>query len=228
MVQTAQHTQLCYAYQLGLVDYTQASQLQEQLVEARLSGQPSDSLLLLQHPNVITIGASGAETNILATSEILKKASISMAHTDRGGDVTYHSPGQLVAYPIFDLRRRGRDIHRYVRDIEEVVIRTLSYFSITGQRQQGYPGVWVGEDKICALGIRVRGWITKHGLALNVNNDLQPFEFINPCGVKGLKVTSMRLLLGCEVEISQVAEALTRHFASIFDTRIQTKSWEGW
>jgi lipoate-protein ligase B len=173
----------CCAFNLGKVDFAEAARLQTELVEQRVAGKNPDVILFLQHPPVITIGAFGGEQNITVPRHVLEKKGISVTHTDRGGDVTYHSPGQLVVYCILDLKTRVGDLHQYVHNLEEVVIRTLDDYSIEAHRDPDYPGVWVGQEKICALGIRVVHWVTKHGFALNISNDLTPFSYINPCGI---------------------------------------------
>jgi lipoic acid synthetase len=194
--------------------------LQNNLVQQRLAGEIPDTLLFLQHQPVITIGAFGGEQNIKVPRDALEKEGISVIHIDRGGDVTYHGPGQLVCYPILDLKDRGRDVHQYVHDLEEVVIRTLDDYSIKAHRDTDYPGIWVGQEKICAMGIRVVHWITKHGFALNINNDLTPFSYINPCGITGRGVTSMRKLLNQKLEISNVIDSIIRHFSAILGVKV--------
>ena len=210
----------CSVFNLGMVDFAEASQLQSELIEQRRAGKIPDVILFLQHRPVITIGAFGGEQNIMVPRDVLEKEGISVTHTDRGGDVTYHGPGQLVGYPILDLKTRGHDVHQYVHDLEEVMIRTLDDYSIEAHRDTDYPGVWVGQEKICALGIRVAHWVTKHGFALNVNNDLKPFSYINPCGIVDRGVTSMRQLLGQELEIRDVINSMIRHFSVVFDTNV--------
>ncbi len=200
------------------VGYVEAYNLQMRLLEQRYRGEIPDTLVLLEHSPVITLGKSGQIENILLPGEELEKMGVSLYFTDRGGDVTYHGPGQLVAYPIIDLRKRGRDIQNYISGLEEVVIRTLADFSISAGRDSENVGVWVGEDKIAAIGVRVRKWITMHGLALNVNPDLRPFSFINPCGLPGKGVTSMQKELSREVPIEVVRNHLISHFAEVFDS----------
>jgi lipoic acid synthetase len=203
-----------------MVDFTEASQLQSELIEQRMAGKIPDIILFLQHPPVITIGAFGGEQNIMAPRDVLKKEGISVTHTDRGGDITYHGPGQLVCYPILDLKTRGRNVHQYVHDLEEVVIRTLDDYSIEAHRDTDYPGVWVGREKICALGIRVIHWVTKHGFALNVNNDLTPFSYIKPCGIVGRGTTSMQKVLGQKPQIGEVTNSIIRHFSAVFGINV--------
>jgi len=210
----------CCALRLGLMEFAAASELQNKLVQRRLAGEIPDTVLFLQHQPVITIGAFGGEQNIVVPRDVLAKKVISVTHTDRGGDITYHGPGQLVGYPILDLKDRGRDVHQYVHDLEEVIISTLSDYSLKAHRDPDYPGIWVGQEKICAMGIRVVHWVTKHGFALNINNDLTPFSYINPCGITGRGVTSMRVLLNQKLQISDVIDGVIRHFSAILCMKV--------
>ena len=207
---------VCLVHNLGLVDYRKALPLQEKLLNLRRSGAISDVLLLLQHPSVLTIGRSGVDQNIIVSTETLIKEGIPVFHTNRGGDVTYHGPGQIVGYPILHLIKNGLTVHQYVWNLEEIVIRTLADFGIGGQRISGLRGVWVGEEKICSLGVRVSSRVTMHGFALNVNTDLKYFTYIVPCGILGRSVTSISKLLGHEVEIECIQECLLRHFSQVF------------
>ncbi len=209
-------TKVCLVYHLGLVDYHEGLLLQERLLNSRKSGAISDVLLLLQHPSVFTIGHSGIDKNIIVPRERLVKEGILVFHTNRGGDVTYHGPGQLVGYPILNLREDGLTAHQYVWNLEEVVLRTLVDFGIGGQRVSGRRGVWVGEEKICALGLRVSGEVSMHGFALNVNTNLKYFTYIIPCGINDISITSVSKLLGHEVEIGEIQENLLRHFSRVF------------
>jgi len=210
----------CLVFNLAMVDFAEASQLQSELLEQRVAGKIPDVILFLQHPTVITIGAFGGEQNIMVPRHVLEEEGISVIHTDRGGDITYHGPGQLVGYPILDLKARGRDVHQYVHDLEEVTIRTLDDYSIKAHRDTDYPGVWVGKKKICALGIRVVHWVTKHGFALNINNDLTPFSYINPCGITDRGTTSMQKVLGQKPEIGEVTNSIIRHFSTVFGINV--------
>jgi len=209
-------TKVCLVCDLGLIDYREGLLLQEKLLNSRKSGAIADVLLLLQHPSVFTIGRSGIVENIIVPKETLVKEGISVFHTNRGGDVTYHGPGQLVSYPILNLREDGLTAHQYVWNLEEVVIRTLADFGIGGQRVSGQRGVWVGEEKVCALGLRVRGEVSMHGFALNVNTNLKYFTYIIPCGITGVSITSVSKLLGHEVEIDEIQKSLLRHFSQVF------------
>jgi len=203
-------------YDLGLVDYHKGLLLQERLLDSRKSGAIPDVLLLFQHPSVFTMGRSGIVENIIVSEETLVKEGIPVFHTNRGGDITYHGPGQLVAYPILNLREDGLTVHQYVWDLEEIVIRTLADFGIGGQRVSGRRGVWVGRQKICALGLRISREVSMHGFALNVNTNLKYFTYIIPCGITGVSITSVSKLLGHEVEIGEIQENLLRHFSQVF------------
>ena len=217
---------LCRAYDLGLVEYEKALQLQDNLVSARLAGEIPDVILLLQHPSVLTIGVSGSEENIIASRDLLAGEGIPVFHTDRGGGITYHGPGQLVGYLISDLKTKGKGIHQYVRHLEEVIIRTMDVFSIPASHDSQYPGVWVGQDKICALGIRVTHWVTKHGFALNVNTDLRHFTYITPCGITDRQVTSMSRLLGHDIALEDVTSCILEQCSQVFDINIRQESTE--
>jgi len=212
---------LCTVYQLGQVGYSEAYYLQTELLYQRLAGKIRDVLLLLEHPPTITIGKSGKLENIIASQIELAEKGVPVLFVDRGGDVTYHGPSQLVGYPIIDLRDRGRDLHRYVHDLEEVVIRTLSDFSIKAGRDRTHRGVWVGNEEIAAIGLRVRKWVTMHGFALNVNTDLEPFSLINPCGFSDRGATSISALLSQDIPMAAVTESLLVRFAEVFDAQIE-------
>lgn len=212
----------CVVYQPGLIEYDDAYHLQQKLLGERLDGQIADTLLLLEHPPTITIGKSGKLENVLASPTQLAKKGISLVFVDRGGDVTYHGPGQIVGYPIFDLRERGRDAHQYLHNLEEVLIRTLNDFSIESGRDSSHAGVWVRDAEIAAIGLSIRKWITMHGFALNVNTDLAPFSLINPCGFDNRKATSMEKLLGQEIPVETVTERLLAHFSEVFDAQLES------
>ena len=206
----------CLVADLGLLDYHQGLLLQEKLLNLRKSGTIPDVLLLLEHPSVFTIGHSGIVENIIVSKETLVREGIPVFHTNRGGDVTYHGPGQLVAYPILNLGENRLGVRQYAGNLEEVVIRTLADVGIGGQRVSGRRGVWVGEEKVCALGLRISGRVSLHGFALNVNTNLKYFTYIIPCGIAGVSITSVAKLLGHEVEIGEIQENLLRHFAQVF------------
>lgn len=215
---------MCTVYQLGLMDYSQAWRLQEVLLERRIKAQIPDTLLLLEHPPTLTIGKSGKLEHLLVGREELLREGMSLFFTDRGGQITYHGPGQLVGYPIMDLRTRGADAHQYVHHLEEVIIKTLKDFSLEASRKEGFVGVWVGEKKIAAIGVRIKRWVTMHGFALNVNPNLYHFSFINPCGIIDKGVTSICRLLGREVPIDLVVRRLVDRFSEVFNTAIQWAS----
>ena len=217
---------LCQAYYLGVIEYGEALRLQERLVKARIAGDIPDTILFLQHPPVITMGTSAREENIIGPRDALKNEGLAIVYTDRGGDITVHEPGQLVCYPVFDLKTKERDLHLYVRNLEEVVIRTLSEFSIAAHRESSYPGVWVGEEKICAVGIRVSKWVTKHGFALNINNDLKYFSYVYPCGIIDKRVTSMSRLLGHKLNMENVMLRIIENCSQVFCSDIKLKSPE--
>lgn len=178
-----------------------------------------DQLLLVEHPHVYTLGKSGDKAHLLKGLAELAAIDAEFVEIDRGGDITYHGPGQLVAYPILDLDRHFTDIHKYLRELEEVVILVCAEYGITAGRIEGLTGVWIGDQKICAFGIRSSRWVTMHGLALNVNSDLSYFGHIIPCGIEGKQVTSLQALLGREVSMAEVKEHLVRHFCERFDMR---------
>jgi len=207
---------------LGLIDYAEALDLQRALVEQRKQGLIPDQLLLLEHPDVITLGVRtrNDRSHVLATPESLAAEGVELFETGRGGDVTYHGPGQLVGYPIFDLNPDRRDVHRYVRDLEEALIRASAEFGIRARRVAGLTGIWVDEGgadaKLAAIGVRISRWVTSHGFALNVNTDLSRFGLIVPCGIADKGVTSMSRLLGRPVPMDEVADALVRAFQAVF------------
>ena len=217
---------LCRTYDLGVVEYSKSLQLQNNLVSARLASEIPDVMLLLQHVPVLTVGASRKVEDIIVSRDLLDNEEISVFYTDRGGNVTYHGPGQLVGYLIFDLKTKGKDVHRFVHNIEEVIIRTLDAFSISAYVDPQYPGVWVGQSKICALGVRVAHWVTKHGFALNVNTDLRAFDFIIPCGITDRQVTSMSQLLGHDVALEDVTSCVLEQCAAVFNMDVKQESVE--
>jgi lipoate-protein ligase B len=206
----------------GLVRYAGALALQQRFIDARKRGEGADTLLFVEHPHVVTMGRNGSEQNILASSEILERTGIDYFETDRGGDVTYHGPGQLVGYPILDLREWRRDVHAYFHGVEQSLIDALAVFGVRAERipQRGFEGVWVKGEKIAAIGIHISRWITSHGFALNIDTDLSYFKYIVPCGLTR-PVTSLRQL-GCEARREEVMNAVAAEFARVFDYRIVT------
>ena len=210
---------------LGLVEYARALDLQRQLVEERRTGAIGDTLVLLQHPPVLTIGVRNrhARAHIVATADELERRGMTVIETGRGGDVTYHGPGQLVGYPILDLKPDRCDVHRYVRDLEAVLIDAIAAFGVTGVRVPGLSGVWVGpagrEEKVAAIGVRISRWITSHGFALNVSTNLDDFSTIVPCGIADRGVTSLEHLLGRTVDARHVEDAVADAFEREFGGR---------
>ncbi|MFC1900658.1 lipoyl(octanoyl) transferase LipB [Chloroflexota bacterium] len=211
-------------YQPGLVGYNEAYLLQKDIRRKVIGGEEEDTLLLLEHSPAITVGKSGKPENVLVSEAELAGQGISLFFTDRGGDVTYHGPGQLVAYPVINLNKRGKDAHKYVNDLEEVAIRTLSDFSIEGCRDESHAGIWVNNNEIAAIGISLSKWVTMHGIALNVNIDLQPFSLINPCGFTDRKATSMSELLSRVIPMNEVVDIFLSHFTEVFGTDIKYES----
>jgi lipoyl(octanoyl) transferase len=207
---------------LGLVPYMEAWDRQKELVKQIDEGQTSNHLLLLEHPHTITLGRGFHQENLIFNQEYYEKQGIQIVEIDRGGDVTYHGPGQLVGYPIFHLGERGNDSHGYLRDLEEALIRALRPFGIEGGRKPPYTGVWVGDVKIAAIGVKFnrgrknRGYITSHGFALNVNTDLRYFNLIIPCGIREYGVTSMEQLLGHPVDMDEVMDHVVKGFEEVF------------
>jgi lipoyl(octanoyl) transferase len=207
---------------LGLVPYNEALDLQKALVEDRRAGRIPDTLLLLEHPHVITLGVklADARSHIVASPEVLAERGVEVIETGRGGDVTYHGPGQLVAYPILDLKPDRQDVHRYVRDLEAVMIRLCASYGVTADRSSGLSGAWVGDRKIGAIGVRISRWITSHGLAFNVSTDVSYFDLIVPCGIADKGVTSLSVELGRAASVDEVADAFVQAFASVFDRSV--------
>jgi lipoyl(octanoyl) transferase len=204
---------------LGLVPYAAAVEMQRALVEERKAGRVPDLLLLLEHPHVITLGVKldAARSHLLATPELLTARQVEIHESGRGGDITYHGPGQLVAYPILDLKPDRCDVHRYVRDLEEVMIRAAGDFGIRAGRLKGLTGAWVGADKLGAIGVRISRWVTSHGFALNVTTELDYFNLIVPCGITSGGVTSLTQAAGGVVAMPYAAAAVVRHFCDVFE-----------
>lgn len=206
----------------GRVDYNNALNIQKRLLDLRQQGRIEDTLLLLEHPPVLTIGRKGASENVLIPEEILKGQNVSVYRVERGGDVTYHGPGQIVGYPILDLNMHGRGVHEYVRNIEETFIQLLKEeYGITAGRIPEYTGVWVGNEKITAIGVAVKRWVTMHGFAFNVNTNLDHFQWINPCGITDKGVTSLQRLLGQELQLDKVMSQVLSYFCRVFDFEYQ-------
>ena len=203
---------------LGLVPYADGLELQRRLVEDRRADRIPDTLLLLQHPHVLTIGVKkDGRSHILASPDRLASLGVDVFETGRGGDVTYHGPGQLVGYPIVDLNPDRRDVHRYVRDLEEVMIRVSANYGLEAGRVKGFSGAWIGDEKIGAIGVRISRWITSHGVAFNVTTDVDFFNLIVPCGIADKGVTSLTSKLGRAPEMREVEDRFVTHFAAVFD-----------
>jgi lipoyl(octanoyl) transferase len=204
---------------LGIVSYPDGLALQRDLVEQRRAGVIDDVLVLLQHPPVITLGVKGdgGRSNILATDARLAELGITVHETGRGGDVTYHGPGQVVGYPILDLKPDRCDVHRYVRDVEEVMIRVCADYGLTAGRVKGLTGAWIGAEKIGAIGVRISRWITSHGFAFNVGTALEHFRLIVPCGISDRGVTSLEQATGRQIPLPEAEEALIRRFCEVFE-----------
>jgi len=211
----------CELVDVGRIGYADGIDLQHARVEQRKRGEIPDQLLIVEHPHVITMGRNGHTENLLASPEVLERAGIELHHCDRGGDVTYHGPGQIVGYPILDLREWKRDVGAYLRALEQVLIDTLDAFGIAAGRLQGATGVWVDGAKIAAMGVHISRWVTSHGFALNVDPDLDYFRYIVPCGLRQ-PVTSMRAL-GCLAGREEVTAAIAGAFARVFGRAIMEK-----
>lgn len=228
--------QLLEVRRLGVVPYDEGLALQRELVDARKADRIPDTLLLLEHPHVLTLGVRASKAvsassepgtwpNVVATADRLAALGVTVYETGRGGDVTYHGPGQIVGYPIVDLRPDRQDVHRYVRDLEEVLIRTCGGYGITAQRIAGLSGAWVedpsrGAEKVAAIGVRISRWITSHGFALNVNTALEYFDLIVPCGIRERGVTSLEALTGRRLVLADVEDRLIAHFADVFSRSV--------
>jgi lipoyl(octanoyl) transferase len=207
---------------LGVVPYGEALAVQRALVEERRASRIPDLLLLLEHPPVITLGVrgDGGRSHILATPQQLSAAGIEIHEAGRGGDVTYHGPGQIVGYPILDLRPDRCDVHRYVRDVEEVMIRVCADYGLKAGRIPQLTGTWIGAEKIGAIGVRISRWITSHGFAFNVTTNLEHFALIVPCGIADHGVTSLARAAGRDIAIPRVQESFIRHFAAVFEREV--------
>jgi len=208
--------------QLDTVEYGKAWKLQKTLLDARVSGKIEDCLVLLQHPPTFTYGRRYKEANLIFNRELYESNGFAVYKTDRGGLATYHSPGQVVGYPIVRMYTYTKDYYQYLRMLEEVMIRTLSDFGIKAERKEGYTGVWVNEVKIGFIGVRLALGYTMHGFSLNVNNDLSPFKYIIPCGIQGVKITSIREILNTNIDIKEVYNKLANHYSEVFQVQMIT------
>jgi len=212
----------CELILLDTIPYQEGVELQESYTQAVASGRENEKLILLQHPHVITLGRGFHQENLLFTKEWLKERGIALEECGRGGDVTYHGPGQIVGYPILNIGDQP-DLHLYLRNLEELLIRCVSDFGIEAHREAGMTGAWVAQEKIGAIGVRVSRWVTSHGFALNVNTDLRFFDFIVPCGIKQYGVTSLKKLLGLDVDIETVRNSLIKHFQEVFQRKLRIR-----
>lgn len=203
-------------HDLGMTRYADALAYQRALQTRRKQGVIGDTLLLTEHTPVITLGRFADGSNLLVPMETLGARGIAYVRVERGGDITYHGPGQLVAYPIIDLNAHGRDVHRYIRALEETAIALLAAHGVPGERRKGAPGVWVGLRKIASVGVHISRWVTMHGIAINVDLDLSPFALINPCGFAGLEMTSLARELGRPVPLTEAKERYIRSFCETF------------
>ena len=206
----------------GLTDYGEALALQRRLAAARADGEIADDLLLLlEHPRVITLGRGARQSNVVASAEVLAAGGVELHEVERGGDVTFHGPGQLVGYPIIDLKRHKQDVHWYLRQLEEVLLRALSSLAVPGIRVPGYTGVWVDDRKIASIGVHVTRWVTFHGFALNVCTDLDDFDLIIPCGIDAVQMTTVEREAGRPYSVDEVAPRVARAFAEVFGLVMQ-------
>lgn len=212
--------QICWVLNLGLIPYGRYCDLQRQVVASRKTGAVPDVLLLCEHPHVITLGRNGKREHVRAGHRLLSQMNVEFHQTDRGGDITYHGPGQLVGYPILDLTDHRRDVRWYVEQLEEVMIRTSADLGIVAERVQGRHGIWVdtpsGEEKLAALGVHLSRWVTSHGFAYNVATDLRYFDLIVPCGIPDKRATSLERLLGRSVSTADILPILLKHFGEVF------------
>ncbi|MEW6194603.1 MAG: lipoyl(octanoyl) transferase LipB [Bacteroidota bacterium] len=201
---------------LGFIDYKQAWDLQKEIFELRLHDRINDTLFLLEHPHTYTLGKVAEKENLLSTEEQLKELGVSVYEIDRGGDITYHGPGQIVGYPIINLSQWKEDTHEYLRGLEEVIMKTCAEYGLQTERNPKYTGVWIDNRKIAAIGIKVSRWVTMHGFAFNISTDLNYFGGIIPCGIRGKDVASLSRELEKEIDPGEVKEKIVRHFAEIF------------
>jgi lipoyl(octanoyl) transferase len=218
----------CLIVELGLIDYGDAWALQKRLVAARKANAIEDVLLLCEHPHVITLGRSGKREHLLASEHVLKQKGVELHATDRGGDITYHGPGQIVGYPILNLGAIRRDVVWYVRMLEEEMIRATAEFGVSAGRLEGKTGIWVRtaatEEKLAAIGVHISRWVTSHGFAYNVSTDLRFFDLIVPCGIADRKATSLEKILGRSIERKEVALRLVKHFGEVFGLEMKQAS----
>lgn len=220
----------CWVVDLGLLPYGPACELQREVVAARKAGAIPDVLLLCEHPHVITLGRNGRRENLRASMHLLAQMDVEFHSTDRGGDITYHGPGQIVGYPILDLAEHRRDVRWYVSQLEEAIMRATADFGVAGKRVEGQHGVWIeapaGEEKLAALGVHLSRWVTSHGFAYNVSTDLRFFDLIVPCGIADKRATSLERVLGSSVSAEEVKPRLVERFGEVFDRAMREVSLE--
>jgi lipoyl(octanoyl) transferase len=229
---------ICWLVDLGLISYGSAFELQRRLVSARKIDAVPDVLLLCEHPHVITLGRNGHQENLLASARLLRQMNVEFHPSDRGGDITYHGPGQIVGYPILNLAAIRRDVGWYMRQLEETLIRATAEFGIEAGRRAGMTGVWVegsgdtaagrvaGAEKLAAIGVHLSRWVTSHGFAYNVSTDLRYFDLIVPCGLRGKRATSLERLMGRVVRGDETTPRIVKHFARIFGREMRSVSPE--
>jgi lipoyl(octanoyl) transferase len=208
-----------WVVRLGRMGYEEALEYQREVARQRITGAiPQDVLILVEHPPVVTLGRSSKEKNLISTPAFLASKGVELFEVERGGDVTFHGPGQLVGYPIIDLKRHRQDLHWFLRSVEEALIRTLGEYGISGERSTGFTGVWTNGRKIASIGVHARDWVTWHGFALNVTTDLSYFDFIVPCGISGVEMTSIvKELPGLSVDVDAAGEIAAAKFGEVFD-----------
>lgn len=217
---------MCLVVRLGLVPYGLACDFQRKVVRARKEGVVPDVLLLCEHPHVITLGRNGQREHLLTSDRLLAQMNVEFHATDRGGDITYHGPGQIVGYPVLDLAQHRRDVRWYVKQLEEVMIRITTDFGLASKRLEGQHGVWIDtgtprpEEKLGALGVHLSRWVTSHGFAYNVSTDLRYFDLIVPCGIVGKRATSLERALGRPVDSEEVTQNLALHFGQVFERKM--------
>jgi lipoyl(octanoyl) transferase len=226
----------CSIVDVGLIGYAEAWELQKRLVASRKTGAMEDVLLLCEHPHVVTLGRNGKREHLLASEQVLRQKGVEFHSSDRGGDITYHGPGQLVGYPILNLGAIRKDVVWYVRMLEEVMIRATAEFGISAERVTGKTGIWVGgagsdsnapsntEEKLGAIGVHISRWVTSHGFAYNVSTDLRYFDLIVPCGITGRKATSLEKILERSVILKEVAQPVVRNFGEVFGLEMRETS----
>lgn len=228
--QEAANPRECLLVDLGLIRYAEAWDMQRQLVAARKADAIPDVLLLCQHPHVITLGRNGKREHLLATEHLLRQTGVEFHETDRGGDITYHGPGQLVGYPILNLSGIRKDVVWYVRQLEEAMIRASADFGVSAGRRAGRTGIWVdsaaGEEKLAAIGVHISRWVTSHGFAYNVATDLRYFDLIVPCGIAGKRATSLEKLLNRAVAVEEIAPRIAAHMAGVFGLNLRRATRE--